>query len=198
MAPDLGVGGAGAPSIRLSHHPVRAFGADMATNLGRFGLRAEGAYVQTADARDRDPFTKNPYLFVVGGADRTFGGLLNVNIQYLFRYVRKDPAAPPEATDFVSVVAAQHAIVNNETRRTQHGVSLRVAYKWLHDTLEGEWAAAAYAQPSGATLRPKVGYAVTDHWKVLAGAEIFRGETASAFGLLRRNTAGYLELRWSF
>jgi hypothetical protein len=30
------------------------------------------------------------------------------------------------------------------------------------------------------------------------GAEIFRGETASLFGLLRRNSTGYVELRWSF
>ena len=199
MAPDLGVSGADdGDAIRLSHHPVRVFGADMATNVGRFGLRAEGAYVQTADSQGRDPYTKNPYLFIVSGLDRTFGGLLNVNVQYLFRYVRKDPPVPSEATDFGSVVAAQQAIVNSQARRTQHGASLRIAYKWLHETLETECATAAYAEPSGATLRPKVTYAVTDHWKALVGAEIFRGEAASAFGLLRSNTTGYLELRWSF
>jgi hypothetical protein len=199
MAPDLGaVVNTDAPSIRLSHHPVQAFGGDMAANVGQFGLRAEGAYVQTADSQGRDPFTKNPYLFLVGGADRTFGGLLNLNVQYLFRYVRKDPSTPSDETDFASVVAAQQAIVNSQTQRAQHGASLRIGYKWLHETLETECAAAGYTEPSGATLRPKITYAVTDHWKALAGAEIFRGEAASAFGLLRRNSTGYLELRWSF
>ena len=199
MAPDLGVGGDdAAPVIQLSHHPLQVIGADMAANLGHFGLRAEGAYVQTADPQGHDPFTKNPYLFIVAGADRTFGGLLNMNVQYLFRYVRKDPPALPGETDFASVVAAQQAIVNSQVQRVQHGASLRIAYKWLHETLEGECAAAAYAEPSGAALRPKVIYAVTDHWKALAGAEIFRGETASAFGLLRRNTTGFVEARWSF
>jgi hypothetical protein len=43
-----------------------------------------------------------------------------------------------------------------------------------------------------------VTYAVTDHWKAVAGAELFRGEAVSAFGLLRRNTGGYVEVRWSF
>lgn len=198
MAPDLvATDSNDGRAIRLAHHPVRVLGADMATNVGRVGLRAEGSFVQTADPRGRDPFTKNPYVFIVAGADRTFGGLLNLNVQYLFRYVRKDP--PPAAgTDFASIVAAQQAIVNSQAQRAQHGASLRIAYKWLHDTLEAECAAAGYAEPAGTTLRPKLTYAVTDHWKALAGAEIFRGESASSFGLLRRNTTGYLEVRWSF
>jgi hypothetical protein len=112
--------------------------------------------------------------------------------------VRKAPPVLSAEPDFVSVVAAQQAIVNSQVHGAQHGASFRIAYRWLHDTLEAECAAAGYAGPSGSTLRPKVVYAVTDHWKALAGAEIFRGETASAFGLLRRNTTGYLEVRWSF
>ena len=92
-SPDLSaaLGADGAPAIRLSHHRVRVLGGDMTANLGRFGLRAEGAYVKTEDADGTDPFTKNPFVFVVAGADRTFGGLLNVNVQYLFRYVMDDP-----------------------------------------------------------------------------------------------------------
>jgi hypothetical protein len=188
------LGADGAPAIRLSHHRVRVLGGDMTANLGRFGLRAEGAYVKTEDADGTDPFTKNPFVFVVAGADRTFGGLLNVNVQYLFRYVMDDP----EAGGFASAVARQQAILNSQTRRAQHGASFRVGYKWLHETLEAELAAAAYAAPSGAALRPKVAYALTDHWKVLLGAEILRGESASLFGLMRQNSTAYSELRWSF
>jgi hypothetical protein len=199
MAPDLGLGDDDAAHvIRLSHHPLQVVGADMATNRGRFGLRAEGAYVRTADPQGRDPFTKSPYVFIVAGADRTFRGLLNMNLQYLFRYVHGDPPALPEGIDFASEVANQQAIVNNQVRRVQHGASVRIGYKWLHETLEGECAAAAYAEPSGATVRPKVTYAINDHWKALAGIEVFRGAAASSFGLLRRNSTGYVEARWSF
>jgi hypothetical protein len=195
-SPDLSaaLGADGAPAIRLSHHRVRVLGGDMTANLGRFGLRAEGAYVKTEDAGGTDPFTKNPFVFVVAGADRTFGGLLNVNVQYLFRYVMDDP----EAGGFASAVARQQAILNSQTRRAQHGASFRVGYKWLHETLEAELAAAAYVAPSGAVLRPKVAYALTDHWKVLLGAEVLRGESASLFGLMRQNSTAYSELRWSF
>ena len=188
-------------AIRLSHHQVRVLGGDMTANLGRFGLRAEAAYVRTDDADGRDPFTKNPFVFVVAGADRTFGGLLNVNVQYLFRYVMKDPEAGLQTRnheDVASAVATQQAILSSQTRQAQHGASFRVGYKWLHETLEAELAAASYAAPSGAAVRPKVTYALTDHWKVIGGAEIMRGETASLFGLMRRNSTVFSELRWSF
>ena len=205
MAPDLGIDAAATPGILLSHHRVRLFGADMTANLGRFGLRAEGAYVETEDKRGADPFTKNPFVFIVAGTDRTWVGLLNLNVQYLFRYVLHDPEAglktrihEGESDGFASVVARQQAILNSQTRHAQHGASFRIAYKWLHETLEAEVAAAAYLGPKGATLRPKMVYAVTDDWKVLAGAEIFRGERSSLFGLLRPNSVGYFELRWSF
>jgi hypothetical protein len=219
MAPDLGADFAAAglqarsqrqtPRILVSHHRVRVFGADMTANLGRFGLRAEGAFVATEDSHGSDPFIKNPFVFVVAGTDRTWGGLLNLNVQYLCRYLLDNPEPGLTSTihqgggtaadgEFGSIVATQQAILNTQTRRTQHGASFRIAYKWLHETLEAELAAATYGAPQGATVRPKVVYAVTDDWKVIAGAEIFRGETASLFGLLRANSGGYLEARWSF
>jgi hypothetical protein len=193
-SPDLDVV---AGAVRLSHHQLRVLGGDMTANLGRFGLRAEAAYVRTDDTDGRDPFTKNPFVFVVAGADRTFGGRLNVNVQYLFRWVMKDPEAGLKTRNHEDV-AVQQAILNSQTRPAQHGASFRIGYKWLHETLEAEVAAAGYAAPSGAALRPKVTYALTDHWKVIGGAEIMRGETASLFGLMRRNSTVFSELRWSF
>ena len=170
-SPDLGIAvrGGGLPGIRVSHHRVRVAGADMAANAGRFGLRAEGAYVETEDPHGRDPFVKNPFVFAVAGADRTFGGRLNLNVQYLFRYVRHQVGTSVSVQD----------TLNSQTRAVQHGASFRVGYKWLHDTLEAECAAVAYGAPSGTAIRPKLVYALTDSWKVLAGAEILRGETSS-------------------
>jgi hypothetical protein len=124
-----------------------------------------------------------------------------VNVQYLFRYVLDDPEAGLKTGGdeaVASAVAAQQAILNSQTRQAQHGASFRVGYKWLHETLEAEVAAAGYAAPSGAALRPKVTYALTDHWKVIGGADVMRGETASLFGLMRQNSTVFSELRWSF
>ena len=82
--------------------------------------------------------------------------------------------------------------------RIQHGASFRIAYKWFHDTLEAECAAAGYFEPGGFTIRPKVVYAISDEWKAAVGAELFRGEALALFGLLRQNSTAYLEALWSF
>jgi hypothetical protein len=196
LGPDRTLTDRDAPHVRLSHHRVRAAGADMAANVGRFALRAEAAYVHTEDSAGTDPFTKNPFVFLVVGGDRTFREYLNVNVQYLYRYIL-DFRTPP-AEGMLGMVGSTQAILNSQTRRVQHGTSFRVAHKWLRETLEAECAAAAFFGPRGVDLRPKISYAVTDHWKVLVGAEIYRGEESSVFGLLRPNTAAYLEARWSF
>ena len=170
----------------------------MAVNVGRIGLRAEGAYVDTEDGAGRDPFTKNPLLFVVVGGDRTFREYLNLNVQYIYRFVRGHQAVRAGLSTIEARVADLQAILNNQATRVQHGASFRVSHKWLRETLEAECAAVGYFGPDGLALRPKVTYALTDHWKALAGAEVYRGDSSSVFGLLRPNSTAYLEARWSF
>jgi hypothetical protein len=192
----------GVAGVRLSHHRVRVAGADMAANVGRFALRAEAAYVDTEDPTGADPFTKNPFVFVVVGGDRTFREHFNLNVQYLYRFVVDYQPAPlferASASPLHSAVALQQSVLNSQAKRVQHGMSFRAAHKWLHETLEAECAAAAFFGPRGLNIRPKISYVMTDHWKVLVGAEVYRGESSSVFGLLRPNTAAYLEARWSF
>jgi hypothetical protein len=194
----------GAPGIQLSHHRVRVAGGDMAANIGRFALRAEGAYVDTEDSTGNDPFTKNPFVFLVLGGDRTFREYLNLNVQYLYRLVVDYQPAPvplpldSRAAFLHATVASQQAVLNSQAKRVQHGMSFRLAHKWRRETLEAECAAAAFFGPRGLDIRPKIAYAVTDHWKVLVGAEVYRGESSSVFGLLRPNTSTYFEVRWSF
>jgi hypothetical protein len=202
LTPDLGVRLAEAMPdrdvvITLSHRRIQVFGADMAANLGRIGLRAEGAYVDTEDRAGRDPFTKNPFLFAVVGGDRTFREYLNLNVQYLYRFVR-GWTVHTELSPIQAGVAELQGVLNSQAARVQHGASFRVSYKWLRETLEGECAAAGFFGPDGLALRPKVTYALTDRWKVLMGAELYRGDSSSAFGLLQPNSTAYLEARWSF
>ena len=73
-----------------------------------------------------------------------------------------------------------------------------MSYKWFHDTLEAEVAAAGYADPRGGVLRPKVTYDLSDRVKVLVGGELYRGTTLSQFGTLRDNSGAFGEVRWSF
>jgi hypothetical protein len=208
LTPDLGVGhqasglagqqASGLAGLSLSHHDVTVIGADATGNVGRFGLRAEGAYVRTEDREGIDPFVKNPFLAVVAGADRTYREHLNVNVQYLYRYVSHFKSPASSASSFEDVVATQHAVLGGQARKHQHGASARVSYKWFHDTLEAEIAAAGYARPGGGVLRPKITYAVSDRMKVLFGGELYGGDAASTFGIMRDNSGGFAEVRWSF
>ena len=75
---------------------------------------------------------------------------------------------------------------------------MRASYKWMHETLETEWAAVAYVGPRGVAMRPKVTYAATDRVTLLAGGEVFRGEDTSVFGLLRPNSTAFIAARWGF
>ena len=196
VLPDVGLRTA-SDDLQLLHRRVLAIGGDMAANVGRFGIRAEAAYVDTEDHDGTDPLTKNPFLFAVAGADRTFGERLNLNVQYIHRFVfarRPSAGAPPVD----AAIAGIEDVLSSQTRTVQHGASFRVAYRWLHDTLDAECAAAGYFGPRGAAIRPKIGYEVSDRWRLLAGAEIFRGEPSSLFGLLRPNSTAYVEMRWVF
>lgn len=199
LSPDLGVSLAGAASqLTLKTHRIRVVGGDAAGNVGSYGLRAEAAYVRTDDHRGVDPFVKNSFVAVVAGGDRTFREHLNVNLQYLFRYVTDFARADRPESPAARFIAEQQAILSSQARRIQQGASARVSYRWLHDTLEAELAGSGFATPTGIALRPKVTYAVSDRLKLVGGAEIYRGESSSVFGILRANSGGYLEARWSF
>jgi hypothetical protein len=194
LNPDLGLSGHG---LTLTHHGVRVVGADAAGNVGRFGVRAEAAYQWTDDRDGIDPFVKNPFLFVVVGADRTVHEHMNVNVQYLYRYVthvESTRGIPPRVE---SLAAQQQAMLSSQMTSAQHGASARVSYKWLHDTLEAEIAGAGYVEPRGGVIRPKVTYAMSDRMKLLVGGEIYRG-SKSVFDILRDNSGAFAEVRWSF
>lgn len=195
LHPDLGLRAA---RLALTHHKVRVLGADAAGTRGRFGLRAEAAYVHTEDEHGHEPFIKNPFLSVVAGADRNYREHLNVNVQYLYRLVTDVDGPASAESQAGNTVASRQAALSGQTRRHSHGASARVSYKWLHDTLEGEVAAAGYARPWGMTVRPKVSYAVSDRMKLLMGGELYRGDSASVLGMLRDNSGAFGEVRWSF
>ena len=182
----------------LKHNRIRVIGADAATTLGRYGLRGEAAFTFTEDPDGTNPRVKNPFFFMVVGRDRTFFEYLNVNLQYLFRYVVRH-RSPVDVPDGVARgVATEEALVANELDEIQHGASLRISQKWLNETLEAEVGSIVTFTRLDFAVRPKVTYSVTDRWKVVVGGDIFRGERRSFFGRLRDNSTGYAEVRWSF
>ncbi len=198
--PDLGIGQVSTArvDVLLRNHRIHVIGADAATTIGRYGLRGEMAYTFTEDAGGRNPEVKNPFFFLVVGGDRTFFEYLNINLQYIVRVV-VNFRSPFQIQDFIQRnVAIQQAVQTNQLDRVQHGISLRLSHKWWNETLEGEVVGVFAITRGGYVIRPKVTYALTDRWKGVIGADIFRGPRPSFFDNLRDNSTAYAELRWSF
>lgn len=182
----------------LKHRRIRVIGADAATTVGRYGLRAEAAYTFTEDSIGNDPRVKNPSFSLVLGGDRTFLEYLNMNLQYILRVVVRHRPAREISDSVERGVAIEQAAIANQVDQVLHGFSLRGGYKWFNETLEAEVASVVFFTRRDFVVRPKVVYALTDRWKVTVGADIFRGDPQSLLGRLRDNSTAYVEIRWSF
>lgn len=186
------------PALELRYPEIDVIGADLARNFGRYGTRAEIAYIQTQDRRGQDPVAVNPYLYAVAGVDRSFFDTLNVNLQLVGRWVQHytDPTA---VTDPVMRAAATANAINfGLQKRANYGMTTRISNKWFNDTLAAELLAFVNFDHTNAYLRPLVTYAFTDQIKASVGAEFYRGPDNSPFGQFKRNRGMFAEWRYSF
>ena len=195
LAPNLRLDPSGA--IAAAHPRISVIGGDFAVPVGSFGLRGEAGYTRTEDDGPR-PTRKRPFSFAVLGIERTFGGTFNVNAQW-YRYQTHGFADPAAIADPVlRQIAFVQASQSHQLKRIDQGVTLRLADKWINETLEGEILLVRDASLGDRFVRARITYALDDHTRVTAGADVFRGPEFSAFGLLHKNSAGFVELRYSW
>lgn len=185
-------------TLQLRYHRIRVVGADFAVNVGRFGLRGEAAYTDTADPTGSDPQLKNPYFFAVLGADRSFGDTLNLNVQLIHRATASYRDPHSLADPLLRVVAIQNALAAGQVTPTQTGMSTRIGTKWLHETLEVELAAVGYFEKGDSLLRAKLLYHWTDTLRLTIGREAYDGPDESFFGRLRDNSVTFAELAYGY
>lgn len=175
---------------------VDVFAADAAGSFGRFGWRAEIAFSQYRGADTI--FRKNDNLWLVAGFDTDVVGGWNVNLQYSLRQIFDFSDARTIANPIDRAVASQSAAVNNQLDRTQHGMTARVAHKWLQDTLDFELATIFYFQTGDAAIRPKLSYAINDRLRISAAADLFVGPRLSYFGRVRDLSGGFFQINYGF
>lgn len=199
ISPDIGINRFGTVTdLSLNHNRLHVVGADAATTLGRYGLRAEASYTLTSNPNGENPMIKKPFFYFVLGIERTFLEYLNINLQYFGREVFHY-SNPRYITDITRrTVALQQAIFSNQLFPYQQGVTVRISNKWLNETLEAEVAGIVNATTRDYALRPKVSYNFTDHWKGTVGADLFRGPEETFYGRLRDISTEFAELRYSF
>lgn len=193
--PDFALGASG---ITMRYGRLKVYGADGAFTAGRYGFRAEAAYLASEDGDGQDPFSKNPVIFAVAGGDRTFGGNLNINLQYLFRQVINHRAPETITPPATLPLAEAAAFAANQYDETQHGVTFRIGDKWLNDTLEAELAGLVWLRHGDSLIRPKISYALNDAVSLSMGAEWYQGPHDSFFGRLTDFTTFFVETRGNF
>jgi len=183
--------------IDLIYNPVQTYGLDFATAVGRWGLRTEWAYTKTQNLDGSDPSIKNPFVFGVVGIERTFLDTLNVNVQVLYKHMdhfkNSDQFSAP-----MSFLNSQLKLNSLQSRETMTGYVTRISYKMLNDALEVEGAFVQWQPAGDYFIRPKVIYDLSNHFKWIAGAEIYKGNKDTFFGRISDNSSAFTEIRWYF
>ena len=186
----------GGPRLGLAYKFADLVGADVAFPVGKFGFRGEVAHVHARNSHGLDPLGQNDCLFAVAGMDRTWGGRLNVNVQYLFRYMfdYRDPSSM--SGPFLRGLATQARLIDNQLAATMEGASFRIDYKARNETLEMEISGAMWFKRNDSFSMLKISYAFTDRIKGIVGANLWSGPLDSFFGRLRTTSAAFVELRF--
>jgi hypothetical protein len=198
--PDVAIDSAGPLEVVLQrrYHRIGTTGADFATVAGQFAFRGEAAYTTTEDEDGTDPEIKNSFFMAVLGIERSFLEYLNIIAQVYRREIQDfhDPNDIPDPG--ARTIAVQSALFSNQLTRDQTGGSLRIAYKWFHETLEGEILGVGNFDRGDGLTRVKISYAFTDSLKGILGGEKYDGPDDSFYGSLKQNSTVFAEIRYGY
>lgn len=174
----------------LRHYRHRVIGADGATTIGPWRLALESAYTRTEDTDGVIAYLKNPFVYTVLGVERDFGNNTSAIVQVFNRSVL-NYQQPANAERL-------HAILTSQLDRQQNGISIRIAKKWMNETLETELSGLRLFERNGYSIRPRLVYLWSDQIKLLTGYEHFNGSNDTIYGLLRKNSTLFAEMRFYF
>lgn len=186
--------GATEPTLFWQYPRLDAVGADIAHNFGKFGFRAEVAWLEPSSEDGRSRIHRHGFL--VTGVDRG-GENWNVNAQAIARFTPR--VADIRTTDpLAAMVDTENAINYGQLHRTQFGLTSRLAHSWMDQALQTEVLVVGYFQPSTFLIRPLVGYALNDTQRLTIGGEYYTGSNASYFGQFKNNRTGFVEYQQFF
>jgi hypothetical protein len=187
--PDLTpLGMAGTALLLGEVHPrVQTLGADVATTLGGWALRAEMAFMQTPDREGDAPFVRNRQLQVVLGAEHRLPDDLVIYGQLFAKRVLGFRSADVLADPTQAALARAGMAVVDQASARRAGLSVRLTKRWS-ETWSAEITVLAAWPQRDAIWRPRLVMRPDDHWRWTLGADVFRGPATSTFGQLRDNS----------
>ena len=175
----------------------QTFGADAATVVGNFNLRADAAYTDFPD-RDAGDLSKRPFLFAVFGGDRNLGEQFNLNLQYLLRRVSDFEPLERLANPIERGIATINAVEAGQRDRYQRGATLRLAWSSSDQRWRAElFALQDFGQHDG-IVRTLIRHDLSDDLRLSLGHEWNHGESDTLFGSLHDNNGLFMELRLGY
>ena len=189
--PWLSLGSTGLnPALILRAPRFQMVGADLATTVANFGIRAEIAryfYRRTA-LQNLSP--RKPMLAVTVGIDRSFRGQWMIIAQAI---VRRASGATPVTAQHQSV-ADRNAVVHGVWRKTTVGATLSVRKTFAANRGNAELTGATLSG-GGTFLQARVSFAVSDNVRIQLLGEHFNGPESSFFGRQSANDNLMIGLR---
>jgi hypothetical protein len=156
-------------------------GGSFSTTLGGTVLRSEGAYYMdkhfSTEIFQNEGLMKKDYLHYLAGLDFSIAGV-TMSTQFIQEYI----------LDYSS------DMVNDEFENT---MTFLINDTFFRETLMLELFSYVGLNNGDALVRPKVTYSISDGLDILAGANLFFGDSGR-FGQYDKNDMVFMKLKYSF
>lgn len=174
-------------------------GTDFSTTFGSFGLRGEVAYRKSFGEISNSKYIPNDQIEYVIGLDREFGDF-SLIVQYLGKYIYDYEKLNLTTNSLlINRINSWNRILSRQIEELSHSVTFRPSIKLLHETLTMEVLGQINFSTKEKFLKPKITYDVTDHFKIITGAQIYKGPDKTLMGLMEKNTSAFfLQIETNF
>jgi hypothetical protein len=211
--PDFTVNVVGGPSTTITYTPVhnriQQFGLDAAYTIAGFDIRSEWALSFTKDLEGTTPEEKNPYLQGVLQASRSFiNGTTSLSLAWAPRYVLNYKAPSDYTNPNDQQAASMLRQYDGQAYEWENGVSLRVAGKYLNETLQPEVLFLAETSARDWLGTASVSYQLADGLSLKAGTVQYgsflpEGDADRELGTFSKSSTidkdyYYIEVKYSF
>lgn len=180
-----------------SYERAKTLGADFATAVGPWTVRAEAAYSELSPGCGACGGQDRKVARAVFGADRDFGNSANLNAQVFG--LRRSKYIDPLTLQGAQLAIAQGLDrLNSDFGRWEWGATLRLSNRFMNDRLKVDVSAIADFTNHSGVLRPRVSFAFSDTIRFGGGVDYFRGKTQSFFGNRKANDLAFVDMTLVF
>ena len=161
-------------TLNREYYRVRVVGADLASELGPFGMRGELAYFDQTDPSNRD------HLLFVIGLDRSWGDWFAI-VQYAGQYL---PGSSVPAAVFPDLGLRSTMLIRVERNL---GPSRSLELQGAIRLLDGDFM-----------VQPIYNIALSNRWRLKLGARFLAGPASGFLGQYRDSSSLDLQLRYTY